>query len=159
MTRGYIITKEKDFLLSKYYDTIMTRHKLNQYITYSDLYSDKSISTCERIKLWKLERDGSSHTTPIVNINAYIRRQLSFVLSSQPLRLYDFHQIKLKLFAFLLLLPSIDHLEAMSIIERVKHWYFVYELRTSLYMMEPWEKGLFSKYYRFLHWFLLTLFF
>ncbi len=37
----------------------------------------------------------------------------------------------------------------MNLIRRstdcVKHWYFVYELRTSLYMLEPWEKQLFSK--------------
>ncbi|KAI2805963.1 hypothetical protein RDWZM_009397 [Blomia tropicalis] len=26
----------------------------------------------------------------------------------------------------------------------IKHWYFVYELRTSLYMLEPWEKRLFN---------------
>lgn len=31
-------------------------------------------------------------------------------------------------------------------VDRVKQWYFVYELRTSLYMLEPWEKGLFSKW-------------
>ncbi|OTF72756.1 DUF3317 domain containing protein [Euroglyphus maynei] len=29
-------------------------------------------------------------------------------------------------------------------IDRLKHWYFVYELRTSLYMLEPWEKKLFN---------------
>ncbi|XP_075678175.1 serine palmitoyltransferase small subunit A-like [Dermatophagoides pteronyssinus] len=28
--------------------------------------------------------------------------------------------------------------------DRLKHWYFVYELRTSLYMLEPWEKKLFN---------------
>ncbi|KAH9400846.1 hypothetical protein TYRP_002425 [Tyrophagus putrescentiae] len=36
----------------------------------------------------------------------------------------------------------------MNLIRRstdcVKHWYFVYELRTSLYMLEPWEKQLFN---------------
>lgn len=86
----------------------------------------------------------------MVNINAYIERQLSFVHSlhrtpprcSLAISLQSGSKVCLLLplsFAY------IDHLEAMSIVERVKHWYFVYELRTSLYMMEPWEKGLFSK--------------
>ena len=33
---------------------------------------------------------------------------------------------------------------AKSVYDRVWHWYFVYELRTSLYMLEPWEKTTFS---------------
>ncbi|CAG2166844.1 unnamed protein product [Oppiella nova] len=28
--------------------------------------------------------------------------------------------------------------------DRLSHWYFVYELRTSLYMLEPWEKTTFN---------------
>ncbi|UXI17044.1 tRNA adenine-N1-methyltransferase non-catalytic subunit TRM6 [Sarcoptes scabiei] len=31
------------------------------------------------------------------------------------------------------------------LIEWLQHWYFIYELRTSLYMLEPWEKKLFSQ--------------
>lgn len=33
---------------------------------------------------------------------------------------------------------------ARSVYDRVWHWYFVYELRTSLYMLEPWEKTTFN---------------
>ncbi len=31
-----------------------------------------------------------------------------------------------------------------DIAQQINHWYFVYELRTSLYMLEPWEKKTFS---------------
>jgi len=29
-------------------------------------------------------------------------------------------------------------------VAKVKHWYFIYELRTALYMLEPWEKATFN---------------
>ncbi len=31
-----------------------------------------------------------------------------------------------------------------DIAQKINHWYFVYVLRTSLYMLEPWEKRTFS---------------
>lgn len=34
-----------------------------------------------------------------------------------------------------------------SIKQYLSDLYLVYELRTSLYSLEPWEKALFSKYY------------
>jgi len=31
-----------------------------------------------------------------------------------------------------------------DVAQKINHWYFVYELRTSLYMLEPWEKTTFN---------------
>ncbi|RWS15423.1 hypothetical protein B4U79_15187 [Dinothrombium tinctorium] len=33
-----------------------------------------------------------------------------------------------------------------KIYQKMAHWYLIYELTSSLYMLEPWERYLFSEY-------------